>query len=96
MTNGPIMVSLAIYEDFMNYGSGVYKHILGEYIGGHAMKMIGWGHDEKEGLYWQMQNQWSTDWGDEGYIKVKAGDIGIDSVGLSCMPEIDDQDKHPF
>ena len=52
MTNGPIMVSLAIYEDFMNYGSGVYKHILGEYIGGHAMKMIGWGNDEKEGLYW--------------------------------------------
>lgn len=44
--NGPMMVGLMIYEDFMNYADGIYKHITGEEMGGHAMKLIGYGHDE--------------------------------------------------
>jgi cathepsin B len=86
--NGPMMVGLVIYEDFMNYGGGIYKHVEGEEIGGHAMKLLGYGHDEKEGLYWELQNQWSDDWGEKGYIKVKAGEIGIDSVAVACMPDL--------
>lgn len=56
MDNGPIMVSLMIFEDFMNFGSGIYKHVAGDEIGGHAMKMIGWGTDPVEGKYWILQN----------------------------------------
>ena len=41
--NGPMMMGLIIYEDFMNYGSGIYKHVGGEEIGGHAMKVVGYG-----------------------------------------------------
>ena len=50
-----------IYEDFMNYGEGIYSQTSreNEKIGGHAMKMIGWGTDPVEGLYWVLQNQWS-------------------------------------
>lgn len=87
-TNGPMMVGLLIYEDFMNYESGVYKHVAGDQIGGHAMKLIGYGHDEVEGLYWELQNQWTDDWGEAGFIRVKAGEIGIDSVALACMPDL--------
>jgi len=50
--NGPMMMGLEIYEDFMNYQSGVYKHVTGEFLGGHAMKLVGYGHDNDEGLYW--------------------------------------------
>ena len=50
--NGPMMMGLQIYEDFMNYGSGIYKYTTGEEIGGHAVKVIGYGHDDDEGLYW--------------------------------------------
>ncbi|KAK4710680.1 hypothetical protein R3W88_005193 [Solanum pinnatisectum] len=39
--NGPVEVALNVYEDFAHYKSGVYKHITGEYIGGHAVKLIG-------------------------------------------------------
>eukprot|EP00352_Strombidinopsis_acuminata_P003786 CAMPEP_0176387190 /NCGR_PEP_ID=MMETSP0126-20121128/36554_1 /TAXON_ID=141414 ORGANISM="Strombidinopsis acuminatum, Strain SPMC142" /NCGR_SAMPLE_ID=MMETSP0126 /ASSEMBLY_ACC=CAM_ASM_000229 /LENGTH=48 /DNA_ID= /DNA_START= /DNA_END= /DNA_ORIENTATION= len=46
------MMGLEIYEDFMNYQSGVYKHVTGEFLGGHAMKLVGYGHDNDEGLYW--------------------------------------------
>lgn len=68
----------------MNYEKGVYKYTSGELLGGHAMKLIGYGHDEKEGLFWILQNQWSDDWGDNGFINIKAGEVGIDSIGLSC------------
>lgn len=43
MTRGPMMVGLTVFEDFLNYNSGVYHYTTGEMIGGHAMKMIGWG-----------------------------------------------------
>jgi hypothetical protein len=33
-------------------------------IGGHAMKLIGFGEDEDLGLYWVLQNQWTTEWGE--------------------------------
>jgi cathepsin B len=38
----------------MNYKSGIYKYTSGELIGGHAMKVIGYGTDNIEGLYWVM------------------------------------------
>lgn len=86
--NGPVMVGLIIYEDFMNYESGIYKYVTGDEIGGHAMKMVGYGHDETEGLFWYLQNQWSEDWGEKGFVRIKAGEIGIDSVAMACMPDL--------
>ena len=81
-------MGLQIMEDFLSYESGIYKYITGENIGGHAMKLIGYGHDEKEGLYWELQNQWTTDWGEDGYIKIKHGEIGIDSIAIACLPDL--------
>ena len=52
--NGPVMVGLTMYEDFMNYSKGIYKNVGGEYVGGHAMKLLGWGYDDVEGLYWEL------------------------------------------
>lgn len=91
--NGPMMMGLRIYEDFMSYAKGIYKQTYGELVGGHAMKLIGYGEDSKEGLYWVLQNQWTTDWGELGYIKIKAGEIGIDSVALSCSPDLEQAGK---
>jgi cathepsin B len=54
--HGPVIVGLVIYDDFLNYESGIYKNVAGEVIGGHAVKMIGWGYDEVEGLFWILQN----------------------------------------
>ncbi len=42
-TNGPIQAGFTVYEDFMNYKSGVYKHTTGKALGGHAIKIVGWG-----------------------------------------------------
>lgn len=44
---------------------GVYQHVSGSAVGGHAIKMLGWG--EEDGVpYWLCANSWNTDWGDNG------------------------------
>ncbi|CAN1309587.1 Cathepsin B-like protease 3 [Linum perenne] len=50
--NGPVEVSFTVYEDFAYYKSGVYKHITGSVMGGHAVKLIGWGTSADGEDYW--------------------------------------------
>ena len=54
--NGPVMVSLEVYEDLYNYKGGVYEYTTGGLIGGHAIRAVGWGHDDDGHLYWIVQN----------------------------------------
>jgi len=56
--NGPISATLLLYEDMANYESGIYEHVAGDIVGGHAMRIVGWGHDEEDNgqLYWICQN----------------------------------------
>ncbi|KAJ8321806.1 hypothetical protein KUTeg_000277 [Tegillarca granosa] len=42
-TNGPVEAAFTVYSDFVQYKSGVYQHVTGEELGGHAVKMLGWG-----------------------------------------------------
>jgi len=43
MTNGPVEAAFNVYEDFLTYKTGVYKHTTGSLLGGHAVKCLGWG-----------------------------------------------------
>ena len=52
------------------------------------MKLIGYGTDDQEGLFWLLQNQWTEEWGEKGFVRIKHGEIGIDSVALSCIPDL--------
>lgn len=69
MTNGPIEASFSVYEDFLTYKSGVYKHTTGSYLGGHAIKVLGWGVEGGED-YWLCANSWNNEWGANGYFKI--------------------------
>jgi len=71
----------------MSYGSGVYHHVTGQLLGGHAVKLIGWGHDDKSGFdYWICANSWDTTWGEKGFFNIKWDDCGINSSTYSCTP----------
>lgn len=72
MTNGPIEVAFTVYEDFLTYKTGVYSHKSGSALGGHAVKMIGWGV-ENGTPYWTVANSWNEGWGDNGFFKIKRG-----------------------
>ena len=47
---------------------GVYQHVTGGVLGGHAVKMLGWGVEDGT-PYWLIANSWNTDWGDNGEMQ---------------------------
>lgn len=50
---GPFYLTILFLEqDFAHYKSGVYKHVTGDVLGGHAVKLIGWGTSEDGEDYW--------------------------------------------
>lgn len=72
MEKGTLSVALSVYEDFESYTSGVYQHVTGKYLGGHAIKMIGWGVDN--GVpYWTCVNSWNPTWGEAGMFRILRG-----------------------
>jgi len=80
MTNGPVEAAFDVYADFENYKSGVYRHVSGEYLGGHAIKIIGWGYDQPTSTnYWIVANSWNEDWGENGFFRIAFGECGIES-----------------
>ncbi|KAJ4786703.1 Cathepsin B-like cysteine protease [Rhynchospora pubera] len=86
--NGPVEVAFTVYEDFAHYKSGVYKHVTGDVMGGHAVKLIGWGTSEKGEDYWLLANQWNRGWGDDGYFKILRGsnECGIEADVVAGLP----------
>jgi cathepsin B len=72
MTRGPIECAFTVYNDFLTYKSGVYQHVTGSSLGGHAIKVLGWGV-ENGTPYWLAANSWNEGWGDQGYFKILRG-----------------------
>jgi len=72
MTNGPVEGAFTVYADFVNYKSGVYYYVSGDELGGHAIKILGWGTEDSID-YWLVANSWNEDWGDHGYFKIRRG-----------------------
>ena len=80
ITNGPVESGYIVYLDFYYYKSGVYKHSYGDAVGGHAIKIIGWGKDDFDGSeYWIVANSWGPYWGDKGYFKIGVSECKIDT-----------------
>jgi len=83
-TKGPFEIAMTVYEDFLTYKSGVYVHKTGSALGGHAMKIIGYG-TENNLKYWLVTNSWNPSWGANGYIQIIRGinECGIEAQGVA-------------
>lgn len=84
--NGPITSKMLVFSDLaQEYQNGVYQfdeespftsqNVL---IGSHAVLIVGWGEFQNDSSYddeyWIVKNSWGSDWGDEGYFKIRMGD----------------------
>jgi len=89
MTNGPVEACFDVYQDFLTYKSGVYQYQTGSLLGGHCIKMIGWGV-ENGTPYWLCNNSWTTYWGDDGQFKILRGqdECGIEDMVAAGLPSI--------
>ncbi|CAI7824699.1 unnamed protein product [Closterium sp. NIES-53] len=52
LLHGPFEVDFDVYEDFTYYKGGVYSHLVGDMVGGHAVKLVGWGTTDDGVDYW--------------------------------------------
>jgi cathepsin B len=88
-TNGPVTAAFMVYQDFMTYKSGIYQYRTGAYLGGHAIKIIGWG--EENGVkYWTIANSWGPRWGERGFFRMLRGvnHLQIETYVVAGMPQI--------
>lgn len=88
-THGPVEAAFTVYGDFPNYKSGVYHHVSGDALGGHAIKIIGWGV-ENGTPYWTVVNSWNEDWGNDGTFRIKRGtnECGIEDGVVAGLPKL--------
>lgn len=87
--NGPVEAAFTVYSDFMQYKSGVYRQTTGSPLGGHAVKIIGYGVESGD-KYWLVANSWNEDWGDKGFFKIARGrdECGIESQIVAGEPKM--------
>ena len=91
---GPIVATLALYEDFRSYSGGIYEHTHGAYVGSHAVTLVG--YDDSEG-YWIGKNSWGTEWGEDkdgnpnggGWFRIYFGQAGIDNYAYIPLLSVD-------
>jgi C1A family cysteine protease len=71
---GPISVAVACDDKFDSYGSGIFNSNTATELN-HMVVLVGY---DMPGKYWIMRNSWGTDWGENGYMRIK---FGADKVG---------------
>eukprot|EP00753_Platysulcus_tardus_P014935 PLAT4650.1.p1 GENE.PLAT4650.1~~PLAT4650.1.p1 ORF type:complete len:356 (-),score=137.37 PLAT4650.1:218-1246(-) len=84
--HGSVEGTFTVYSDFLTYKSGVYQHTTGQALGGHAIKIIGWG-TENGTPYWKVVNSWNAYWGNHGFFNILRGqnECGIESGIVSGL-----------
>jgi C1A family cysteine protease len=76
--HGCLATDFLVYDDFMHYPGGVYEFAWGDYLGGHAVMVVG--YDDAQGC-WICKNSWyGTSWGENGFFRIGYGEVGIDDV----------------
>lgn len=84
---GPMVVCFTVYSDFFAYKSGVYrKTSSATQRGGHCMSVVGYSDSER---CWICKNSWGANWGDQGYVKMGYGQVGIDSTMWAIESTLD-------
>jgi len=89
MAGGPVETAFTVYKDFENYDGGVYQKTSWQSLGGHAVRMVGWGVDNGT-KYWKVANSWNPYWGEEGYFRILRGSnhCGIEGQAMSSSGSV--------
>lgn len=89
LESSPVLAAMAVYYDFYFYDGGIYRRVSEDFLGYHAIVIVGYNDDEE---YWVCKNSWGIDWGErqdsqtdpypaQGYFRIAYGECGIDAIG---------------
>lgn len=79
---GPVETGFMVYADFMNYSKGIYVRNSNDFLGGHAVKVVGWGVEGGVN-YWVVQNSWGSSWGEGGFFRIKEGECNFEGMMIA-------------
>jgi hypothetical protein len=71
LNKGPLVTTLQVHTDFLAYGGGIYEHVSGESVGGHAVSLVGYSDTTRA---WLIRNSWGTEWGEKGFAWISWDD----------------------
>ena len=71
-TYGPLVTTMAVYQDFFYYTSGVYHYTSGALAGYHAVAIVGYNDAQQ---YFIVKNSWGTGWGEQGYFQIAYSEL---------------------
>ncbi len=74
---GPVITTMEVFDDFMNYQSGVYAYAYGQDEGGHSILIVGY---DDAGQYFIVKNSWGAAWGMNGFFEIAYSEAGYDSA----------------
>mmetsp|Transcript_118826 Transcript_118826/g.236732 ORF Transcript_118826/g.236732 Transcript_118826/m.236732 type:complete len:543 (+) Transcript_118826:60-1688(+) len=87
LRHGPIESSYFVFSDFLTYSNGTYFRTPSATgpLGGHAVKILGWGVDSNNVEYWLVANSWSKAWGEHGFFRIRRGtnECGIETTPVA-------------
>jgi len=89
VTFGPFETLFWVFNDFSQYHNGTYVKSSGaSMMGGHAVKIVGYGVDENQIPYWMVANSYGKGWGLDGFFRIKRGsnECGIETVPTAGAP----------
>lgn len=67
----PTATSISADQIFQLYSSGIFKQECGQQID-HAVLIVGYG-TENDVDYWTIKNSWGTQWGEDGFGRIRRG-----------------------
>ncbi len=72
-SNGPVVGTFYVYNDFFYYKTGVYSYTSGSYAGAHAVLIVG--YDDVNQCF-IVKNSWGTGWGEAGFFRIAYSEVG--------------------
>jgi C1A family cysteine protease len=84
LQSGPVVVSMVVEMSFVSYKCGVYCQTspftvneCGSARRGHAVEIVDYGTTSSGVDFWVIKNSWGTNWGENGYFRIRRGDLCI-------------------
>eukprot|EP00927_Polykrikos_kofoidii_P072269 TRINITY_DN68403_c0_g1_i1.p1 TRINITY_DN68403_c0_g1~~TRINITY_DN68403_c0_g1_i1.p1 ORF type:complete len:465 (-),score=62.19 TRINITY_DN68403_c0_g1_i1:234-1520(-) len=81
---GPVAISVTA-RTWHVYSRGIFSDCSKDAILGHAVVLVGFG-GKGDKKYWKIQNSWGSDWGENGFIRLKRWTSEEKFCGIDNQP----------